>query len=138
MRVLLALSLVLPLPALADAVVAARVLRPGTLLTADLVQRDPTQDGVIGDVGQILGQEVRVLVSKGRVIEPAFLAAPTLVARNQIVTLVYERAALRIEAEGRALNAGGAGQMIRAMNNASRATVSGRIAPDGTVLVDAN
>ena len=58
------------------------------------------------------------------------------VKRNQIVTLAYEKAALRIEAEGRALGAGGIGEVIRVMNSTSRVTVSGRIAADGTVVVE--
>lgn len=134
----LALLLALPAPALADALVAARILRSGTVLTAADLRIDPQIDGTLTDPLSVIGHELRVMVSEGRVIEPAFLAAPTLVARNQLVTIAYENAALRIEAEGRALSAGAAGDVIRVMNNASRTTLSGRIAPDGTVIVARN
>lgn len=83
----------------------------------------------------MVGQQLRSMVYEGRRIEAAFLTAPMAVKRNQIVTIAYEKAALRIEAEGRALGAGSVGQVIRVMNSASRVTVSGRIASDGTVLV---
>lgn len=137
MRLLLALML-LPAPSLADAVVAAHNLRAGTLLTEADVILVAGQTGGIGDIGQVVGQQLRMMVSAGRSIEPANLSAPTLVERNQIVTIAYQRATLRIEAEGRALGPGSVGQTIRVMNNSSRVTVSGRVAADGSVIIGEN
>ncbi len=137
MKLALALAL-LPLPVLADAVVAARTLRPGTVIAPGDVVIAADRNGALSQVDQVIGQELRVLVSEGRPIEPAFLGAPTVVERNQPVTIAYEKANLRIQAEGRALSAGSIGQVIRVMNNASRVTVSGRIAPDGTVIIGQN
>jgi hypothetical protein len=45
---------------------------------------------------------------------------------------------LAILAEGRSLARGGEGETIRAMNLTSRATVTGRIGPDGAILVGWN
>ena len=135
---LLTLLAALPLPASAEALVAARTLRSGTVLAADDMRLDPQAAGGLIDPDQAIGKELRVMLSEGRVIAPAYLAAPTLVSRNQLVTIAYENAALRIEVEGRALTAGGAGDVIRVMNNASRTTLSGRIATDGTVIVAGN
>ena len=137
MRLLLALML-LPVPALADAVVAAHTLRAGTLLSEADVVLAAGQTGSIGDISQVVGQQLRMMVSAGRPIEPTNLAAPTLVERNQIVTIAYQRATLRIEAEGRALGPGSVGQTIRVMNNNSRVTVSGRVAADGSVIIGEN
>ena len=55
--------------------------------------------------------------------------------RNQVVTLRYERAGLSIETEGRALGAGGEGDVIRVMNLSSRATLMARINADGSATV---
>ncbi|MTH34244.1 flagellar basal body P-ring formation protein FlgA [Paracoccus limosus] len=137
MRLILAL-LLLPAPALADAVVAAHTLRAGTLLTEADVVLVAGQAGGIADPAQVIGQQLRMMVSQGRPIEAAFLSAPTLVERNQIVTIAYERTSLRIEAEGRALGPGSIGQVIRVMNNSSRVTVSGRVAADGSVIIGEN
>ncbi|RCW82057.1 flagella basal body P-ring formation protein FlgA [Paracoccus lutimaris] len=93
-------------------------------------------DGLPDNISQVVGQQLRVIVYEGRRIEASFLTAPTAINRNQMVTLAYEKSALRIEAEGRALSAGSVGQVIRVMNTASRVTVSGRIAPNGTVVVE--
>ena len=83
-----------------------------------------------------IGQQTRFTIYEGRPVTASVLRAPQLVDRNQIVQLTYERGSLRIETEGRALSEGGAGDMIRVMNTASRVTVSGRVAPDGTVVVE--
>lgn len=138
MRIAIALLCLLPLPALADAVVATRTLRAGTVISAADVTIALDLNGAVTQTAQVIGQELRVLVSEGRPIDPTFLAAPTVIARNQLVTIAYERSSLRIEAEGRALTAGSVGQMIRVMNNSSRITVMGRIAPDGSVIIAQN
>ncbi|KGJ03263.1 flagellar basal body P-ring formation protein FlgA [Paracoccus versutus] len=138
MRGLVLLLMLLPQGVLAGSVVANRTLPAGTVIAAGDVTLVPDQQGGIEDLAPVLGQQLRVMVYQGRRIDPSALTAPTLVGRNQIVTIAYEKAALRIEAEGRALSAGSAGQVIRVMNNASRVTVSGRVAPDGTVIVRQN
>jgi flagella basal body P-ring formation protein FlgA len=68
-------------------------------------------------------------------VRAADLGPPALVDRNQIVALDFRAGGLSIRAEGRALARGGAGDVIRVMNLASRTTVSGRIRPDGVVDV---
>lgn len=138
MRYILFALLLFPHAALAGAALATRTLPAGTVIAAGDVTLSPDQDGALHDVSQVIGQQLRVMVYQGRRIDPSFLSAPTLVGRNQIVTIAYEKSALRIEAEGRALSAGSVGQTIRVMNNASRVTVSGRVAPDGTVVVAQN
>ncbi|SEH61200.1 flagellar basal body P-ring formation chaperone FlgA [Paracoccus alkenifer] len=133
MRMLFLLAL-LPGTALADGLVATRVLPAGTVLTAaDIAPLPGTGSGLTPD--QAIGLQLRSAVYEGRPITAAHLAAPTLVSRNQIVTLSYDSAALRIETEARALGAGGAGDVIRVMNLASRATLNARINPDGSLSV---
>lgn len=138
MRYLALLLLLLPHSALAGAALATRTLPAGTVIAAGDVVLAADQDGGLQDVSQVVGQQLRVMVYEGRRIDPSFLSAPMLIGRNQIVTITYQKSALRIEAEGRALSAGSVGQIIRVMNNASRVTVSGRVAADGTVIVAQN
>ena len=68
-------------------------------------------------------------------LRPEDLGAPALVERNQIVSLVYRSGGLVILADGRALARGAEGDVIRVMNLASKTTVSGRVGPDGRILV---
>ncbi|TWI35744.1 flagellar basal body P-ring formation chaperone FlgA [Paracoccus sulfuroxidans] len=124
------LAALCPAVASAEAVTAARTLPAGTVIAASDVIAANTNE-----VDPILGRQTRVTIYEGRQINPATLTTPTLIDRNQIVTISYVNASLRIDAEGRALSAGSAGETIRVMNNASRITVSGRVAADGTVVV---
>lgn len=135
MRAVVLILALLPAPALAGEVLAARTLRAGTVLAPDDLRLAKADAAALDAMEAMIGQEMRVMVSEGRPVEPALLRAPRIVERNQIVVLAYDQAALRIEAEGRALSDGALGDTIRVMNNLSRITVSGRVAADGSVIV---
>jgi flagellar basal body P-ring formation protein FlgA len=132
-------ALVLPGMAMAESVVATRTIRAQSVIEAD----DVTLVGAaipnaIGNLADAVGQEARVSIYAGRPILTSDLSAPAVVDRNQIVPLAYQSGALAILTEGRALARGGVGDVIRVMNLASRSTVSGRVAADGTVHVGPN
>jgi flagella basal body P-ring formation protein FlgA len=134
-RFLLLLAL-LPPPALAESLIATRTIRAQTVLEPqDMALVAALIPGALARVEEAVGQEARVTLYAGRAIRPGDLGPPALVQRNQIVTLVYRRGALGITAEGRALDRGGLGDDIRVMNLASRSTITGRVAADGSVVV---
>jgi flagella basal body P-ring formation protein FlgA len=123
-------------PALAESLVATRTIRAQsvigpedvTLVAADL-------PGAVSDFESVVGQETRVAIYAGKPVRLSDLGPPTLVDRNQIVSLIYLSGSLAIATEGRALERGAEGEVIRIMNLGSRTTVSGRIGPDGAVYV---
>jgi flagella basal body P-ring formation protein FlgA len=120
----------------ADSIVATRTVRALTVLTeADMTLVAAEIPGAMTDLDAALGQEARVTLYAGRPIRPGDLGPPATVDRNQIVTLAYEASGLGILTEGRALERGGTGDVIRVMNVASRSTVSGQIDADGSVRV---
>jgi flagella basal body P-ring formation protein FlgA len=123
----------------ADVVVAARTLRAQSVITADdiaLIAGDTS--GALVTVDEAIGQETRVAIYAGRAIRVDDVGPPAIIERNQIVSLVYRRGTLSILAEGRALGRGGIGDSLRAINLASRVTVSGFVAADGTLTVFSN
>lgn len=133
------LLIALATPASADALVATRTIRARTLVAAeDLTLVAAEIPGALSDPGQAVGLEARVAIYAGKPLRPGDLGPPTLVERNQLVTLVYLSGGLAISAEGRALAQGSAGDAVRVMNLGSRNTVTGRIGPDGTVYVGWN
>ena len=135
MRLALILALA-PGLAGAESLVAARTLPARSILAADDVMAvDAAIPGALTSAKAALGLETRVAIYAGRPVRAEDLGPPALVERNGRVTLVFSAGGLVIRAEGRALARGGAGEAIRVMNLASRTTVSGTIAPDGTVLV---
>ncbi|MFN4159276.1 MAG: flagellar basal body P-ring formation chaperone FlgA [Gemmobacter sp.] len=135
MRMVLAL-LMLPLPAAADSVIAARTIRALSLLgPEDVTLVAAALPGALTDPREALGLEARVTLYAGRAIRAADLGPPALIERNQVVPLIFRAGGLTIAAEGRALGRGGAGDAVRAMNLASRSVVTGRVGPDGAVWV---
>lgn len=130
------LFLILPEMALADSLVATRTIRAQSVVQMDDVTlvAAAIPGALTGAVGA-LGLEARVAIYAGRPIKASDLGPPALIDRNQIVSLSYHSGGLAILVEGRALARGGVGDVIRVMNLASRSTVSGRVAADGTVQV---
>lgn len=124
------------LPAAADTVVAARTIRAQSILTVeDVTVIDGDRPGTFVTIDEVVGLEARVMLYSGRPISTADIGPAAIVERNQIVSLVYNNGGLTITADARALGRAGPGDMLRVMNLSSKTTVSGVVAPDGSVHV---
>ncbi|OIQ74023.1 flagellar basal body P-ring biosynthesis protein FlgA [mine drainage metagenome] len=136
MKALVLLIALLPAGAMADTVIAARMLRPNTIIgPGDLSSLGETMPGTFAKVQDVVGKETRVILYAGRPIEPADIGPPALIKRNQIVALSFQRGSLSILTEGRSLGRGGVGDEIKVMNTSSHSTVTGTVDTDGTVIV---
>lgn len=122
----------------ADSLTAARVIRANAIIEpGDYTVSSVAIPGALTADTDISGLEARVTLYPGRPIMPNHVGPAALVTRNQPVTLIYRSGALSIAAEARSLARGGEGDMVRVMNLSSRATVIGRVRPDGSVEVQA-
>lgn len=120
----------------ADIVVAARTIRPQTIIAPeDLVMRDLAVPGAVADPAQLIGMEARVALYANRPIQPGDVGFPATVERNQLISLIYHSGGLMISTEGRALGRAGPGDVIQVMNLTSRTTVVARIGADGAAYV---
>jgi flagellar basal body P-ring formation protein FlgA len=132
----IAVLLMMPGTALAESLIATRMILPMTVISAeDMTLVDAEIPGALNDPFAVIGLEARVTIYPGRPIHATDIGHPTLIDRNQIVPLRYATGGLAIVTEGRALARGAQGDVIRVMNMASRSTVSGRIMADGSVIV---
>lgn len=130
------LLVLIPAEALADSVVATRIIHAQTVLTnADMTLVAAEIPGALADTVLAVGQEARIMIYPGRPIKAEDLGPSVLVHRNQVVMLAYQSGPLAIVTEGRALDRGGAGDLISVMNLASRTKVIGQIGTDGVVRV---
>jgi flagellar basal body P-ring formation protein FlgA len=137
LRLVLLIGLVQP--ASAESLVATRTIRAKTLIALeDLTLVSAELPGALTDPTAAVGLEARVAIYAGKPVRSGDLRPPTLVDRNQLVTLVYLSGGLAISIEGRALARGSVGDDIRVMNLGSRNTVTGRVGPDGSVYVGWN
>ncbi|MGQ0564895.1 MAG: flagellar basal body P-ring formation chaperone FlgA [Gemmobacter sp.] len=126
----------LPYPAMADSLVATRVIPAQSVIVAeDVTLVAAAIPGALSAAEAALGMEARVTLYPGRAIRAGDVGPPALVERNGAVILEYRAGALIIRAEGRALARATSGQAVRVMNLASRTTVTGHLGPDGTVRV---
>lgn len=126
-----------PILSLADVVVPTRTIRANAIISASDVALKQIQnaDGYF-HLRDVVGQEARTTLYAGRAILVDDIGPPALVARNQIVSIMFVSNGLVIKTEGRSLQRGGVGDRIRIMNLSSRATLFGQVQPDGTVHVN--
>lgn len=124
-------------PAAAEIAVPARTLPARHVIApGDLVAAPGDVPGALSDPALALGLETRVALYAGRPVNPADLAPPAAVERNAVISLIYTSGGLVIETEGRALGRGAAGDRIRVLNLASRATVDAVLGADGAAHVN--
>lgn len=122
-----------------SAAYATRTLRVGALVTAADVELRALPEhraaGVIQRLEEAIGREVRRNLYADRPIEAGDLGVPTVVHRNNLVTLAYRRGNIEIRTVGRALDSAGLHEMVRVTNLDSRNTVVGTVAAPGVVQV---
>ena len=125
-----------PCMASAESLIAVRTIPAQAIIAADDVSLvDAVMEGAALTPAAAIGQEARVTIYAGRAVMLADIGAATVVERNQVVPLQFHAGTLAILTEGRALERGAEGDVIRIMNLASRLTVTGRVMPDGSVNV---
>lgn len=121
----------------ADVIVAARTLRPGTVVQAqDIAIESGNVPGTFQTPAGLIGQETRVAIYPGRPIRTGDVGPPAMVDRNQIIALRYTRDGLVITTEGRALGRAGVGERLRVINLSSKTTLFGRVSETGEVIVE--
>lgn len=123
-------------PAMADTVVPARTIRAHSIISdTDVTLSAAQMPNGYARLADVVGQEARVTLYPGRPILVDDIGPPAIVSRNQVVPIEFSGRGLRISAEGRALERGAVGDRVRIMNLSSRATLFGRVQPDGTIQV---
>lgn len=134
--VAVSLGFCLPAAASGESLVATRAIAAQTILTAeDMAQVDANIPGALDDPARALGLQTRRVIYPGRPILARDLGPPILVGRNAMVRLRYVQGGLEIATEGRALDKGGAGEVIRVISLRSKTVVSGEVLADGSVHV---
>lgn len=119
-------------PSFAEEPVAARNIRAGEMIAAADIET-PDSETALRKAAGFVGKEAARAIYRGQKISSQDLRAPTLVARNAIVSMEFNKGPLSISTEGRALDQGGEGQRIRVMNLTSRRVVSAIIVNANTV-----
>ena len=122
------------------AVVLSRPIGRGELISAgDVIEarlnaRDITEQSAVNRE-QLIGMEAKRNLRDNSPVNVSDVKQPTLVERNQAVTIVYKSRSMLLSSQGRALTAGAKGDMISIVNLQSNRTIQGRVVSSGKVVV---
>jgi flagella basal body P-ring formation protein FlgA len=135
-KIIPALCAFLPSLCAADTLVATRNIRAQTILSAsDVSVAGGDIPGSLVFIDEAVGLEARKALYAGRPVMAGDVGPAAIIERNQIIKLIYKTGGLSISADARSLGRGGPGDSLRVMNLTSKSTVSGIVAPDGSVHV---
>lgn len=130
------ISIIAPIAVKSDVLVPTHTIRSRAILTAsDVKAIEGDLPGTLIAPDEAIGLEARVVLYAGRPIRFEDVGAAAIIERNEIIELIYIKSGLHLATEARALGRAGIGDSLRVMNLASRSTVTGIVAPDGSVQV---
>ena len=132
------IAMCFPAAVWADSVLATHNIRANTILgPGDVTVRQDGLPSAVSQLRHVIGMEAKVVLYEGRPIKFSDIGPAAIIERNQIVTLVFRQRGLSISTEARSLGRAGPGEILKVMNLASRTTISGMVADDGSVVVGA-
>jgi flagella basal body P-ring formation protein FlgA len=99
------------------------------------VRADRVGRNALTEIDALLGKSPRRPVRAGEPLFGGDLRAPIMVAKNSLVTIRLETARMVLTVQGRALDAGAEGDVIRVINTNSSKIINAMVADSGTVQV---
>jgi flagella basal body P-ring formation protein FlgA len=111
-------------PVLSSALTSGDVIDANDIVYAELRASTLPADAIL-NAEQIIGQTPRLRLTAGEAIQLKDIQKPTLVKKGDAVTMILETAGLSLTAQGRALQNGSAGDVVRIINTASNKVVEG-------------
>lgn len=90
---------------------------------------------IVRSPAEIAGRKARRYLRAGELIRASDIKLPTLVAKGDTVTMIFEVPGLSLTAQGRAMNEGGMGDSIAILNPVSHRQVDALVVGTGTVRV---
>lgn len=128
-------------PAIVEAVVATRTIRPGETLSPDdltlaAMPVGQVPQGPVTAITDAAGMSAKTSIPAGRAVAADALRPQLAIRRNDPVTLAYESDYLRLTARGKALGDGAPGEIVAVLNATGGSVVEGRVAGPGLVRVE--
>jgi len=99
-----------------------------------LPAREVSQHSAVS-AAQLIGMEARRNLRDNTSINLSDVQPPTVIERNQAVTITYKSASMILSAHGRALTSGAKDDLINVLNLQSKRSIQGRVTGPGEVLV---
>jgi flagella basal body P-ring formation protein FlgA len=123
-----------------DAVVTTRRLLAGQIIGSGDVQVMPVAARRVSvalapGLADVVGQATRRAIAAGQPVATTDVGPPILVEMGAAVVLTLDTPGMSISTQGRALTAGGRGDMIQVMNMSSRAVLEARVSGPGEASI---
>ncbi len=100
-----------------------------------IVRRPKSEIGIVTDMSAAVGMVTRHELRPDQPLHGADLMKPEIVARNDMVTIVYQAPGITLTLRGQAQEAGALGDTIGALNVESKRVVTGVIIAPGRIAV---
>ncbi len=123
-----------PVPVLRRAIGSGEIIRKEDF---EVVYRreDQLPRDIITDTSRLIGTTPRSRLRAGEPVRESETRAPTMVTRNSPVVIRLQSGAMTLTAQGRALDEGARGDVIRVMNMQSNKTVEATVAGPDVVTI---
>jgi flagella basal body P-ring formation protein FlgA len=120
--------------------VLARRLESGATISASdidwtAIPSERVNASIITDASQLIGRELRHDTDGGEVIRAHDIIPPRFVTRGSLITMKIETPFMSVSAQGKALQDGAEGDVIRVMNTQSNRMVEGTVTGAGVVTI---
>jgi flagellar basal body P-ring formation protein FlgA len=125
---------VIEVPVLNRSVKSGEVIGEADIAWVELRQAR-TNDDVLRDAGALVGMSPRRTLPPNAPVRSRDLREPSLVTRGSLVTIRLESRSMVLTAQGRALEDGADGQVVRVVNTMSNRTIEATVAGPGIVAV---
>ena len=125
---------------MAEIPVLRRRMKPGEVIRGDDIEwintrADRLGRNIIVDTENMVGMSPRRPIRPGESILASELRAPVVVAKNSLITIRLTTARLSLTAQGRAMESGASGDVIRVMNTQSNKIINAAVVDTSTVRV---
>ncbi|TAN63254.1 MAG: flagellar basal body P-ring formation protein FlgA, partial [Magnetospirillum sp.] len=122
------------IPVLAHPMARGDVIAESDIQWVD-VREEVVRRDIVTNMRQLIGQEPRYQLRAGAPVRTVELQKPVVVAKNAPVTMVVRTRFMTLTAQGRAVEDGSTGDVIRVTNTHSKQTVDARVDGPGQVSV---
>jgi len=121
-------------PVLAERLLAGEIIRKDNTKTL-WVPAKKLQKDIVTDISLLVGKSVKRGLGPGQLIRAAEIRDPILVPRGGLVTILLRLPNMTLTSQGRALENGSEGDVVRIQNTQSNKTVQATVAGEGLVTV---
>lgn len=121
-------------PVLKSSMGAGSLIRKSDIQMIEMPMKQ-VKGEVILEPYDLLGMAPRRVVFAGKPLRIQDIQAPQIIQRGEFVTMTFDSGVMQLTAQGRAMQNGAKGDMIRVMNQGSNQTIEAKVMGERQVLV---